>query len=95
MDYGALNGYFDGAVAKTLAAVDISPAKSNQHEFNGTGPLRALFGDDDIKGMPTTFAYLEDDADPSSTTGSPRGTTPGAGTRPGLSTASTTTTTSA
>lgn len=64
MDYGALNGYFDGAVAKTLAAVDISPAKSNQHEFNGTGPLRALFGDDDIKGIPTTFAYLEDDADP-------------------------------
>ena len=64
MDYGALNGYFDGAVAKTLAAVDISPAKSNQHEFNGTGPLRALFGDDDIKGMPTTFAYLEDSADP-------------------------------
>lgn len=64
MDYGALNGYFDGAVAKTLAAVDISPAKSNQHEFNGTGPLRALFGDDDIRGMPTTFAYLEDGADP-------------------------------
>ena len=48
MDYGALNGYFDGAVAKTLAAVDISPAKSNQHEFNGTGPLRALFGDEDL-----------------------------------------------
>ncbi|HJG37742.1 type II restriction endonuclease [Enorma phocaeensis] len=64
MDYGALNGYFDGAVAKTLAAVDINPAKSNQHEFNGTGALRALFGDDDIKGMPTTFAYLEDDTDP-------------------------------
>lgn len=64
MDYGALNSYFDGAVAKTLAAVDISPAKSNQHEFNGTGPLRALFGDDDIKGMRTTFAYLDDGADP-------------------------------
>ena len=64
MDYGALNSYFDGAVAKTLAAVDISPAKSNQHEFNGTGPLRALFGDDDTKGMRTTFAYLDDGADP-------------------------------
>lgn len=64
MDYGALSGYFGGAVAKTLAAVDINPAKSNQHEFNGTGPLRALFGDDDIKGMPTTFVYLEDDVDP-------------------------------
>lgn len=64
MDYGALNSYFDGAVAKTLVAVDISPEKSNQHELNGTGPLRSLFGDDDIKGMPTTFVYLEDEGDP-------------------------------
>lgn len=64
MDYGALNSYFAGAAAKTLSAVDINPKRSNQHEFNGTGPLRALFGDDDIKGIPTTFTYLEDDSDP-------------------------------
>lgn len=65
MDYGALNSYFDGAVAKTLAAVDISGANtSHQHEFNGSAPLRALFGDDDIRGMRTTFAYLSDDGDP-------------------------------
>lgn len=65
MDYGVLGAYFDGAVAKTLAGVDIMGAnESHQHEFNGVGPLRALFGDDDIKGMRTTFAYLDDGADP-------------------------------
>ena len=65
MDYGALSGYFDGAVSKTLAGVDVMGANgSHQHEFNGVGALRKLFGDDDIKGMPTTFAYLDDDADP-------------------------------
>lgn len=34
MDYGVLGAYFDGAVAKTLAGVDIMGAnKSHQHEF--------------------------------------------------------------
>ena len=52
MDYGALSSYFDGAVAKTLSGVDIAGAnRSHQHEFNGSEPLRGLFGDDDIKGM--------------------------------------------
>ncbi|MCH4083097.1 MAG: hypothetical protein LKF00_01730 [Olsenella sp.] len=65
MDYGALNSYFSGAVAKTLAGVDVSGAnRSHQHEFNGVGPLRELFGDDDIKGIPTTFVYLDDENDP-------------------------------
>lgn len=65
MDYGALSGYFDGVVAKTLVGVDITGAnRSHQHEFNGVGPLRSLFGDDDIKGMPTVFVYLDDGIDP-------------------------------
>lgn len=65
MDYGALSSYFDGAVAKTLSGVDIAGAnRSHQHEFNGSEPLRGLFGDDDIKGMRTTFAYLDDDSEP-------------------------------
>ena len=64
MDYGALSSYFDGAVAKTLADVDIDASKSNQHEFNGTRPLRSLFGDDDIRDICTTFAYMCDDAEP-------------------------------
>ena len=35
MDYGVLGAYFDGAVAKTLAGVDIMGAnKSHQHELN-------------------------------------------------------------
>lgn len=65
MDYGALNNYFNGAVAKALAGVDILGAnKSHQHELNGVGPLRELFGDSDIKKMKTTFVYLCDDSDP-------------------------------
>ena len=50
--------------AKRLAAVDVDPKKSNQHEFNGVSVLRSLFGDDDIKDMPARFVYLTDDADP-------------------------------
>ena len=42
MDYGALSSYFDGAVSKTLADVDIDAGRSNQHEFNGTLPLLSL-----------------------------------------------------
>lgn len=64
MDYGALSSYFDGAVAKTLADVDIDLSKSNQHEFNGTRPLRSLLGDDDIRDIRTIFAYMCDEAEP-------------------------------
>ncbi len=63
MDYGALSSYFDGAVSKTLADVDIDAGRSNQHEFNGTLPLRSLFGDDDIRDIRTTFASC-DEAEP-------------------------------
>lgn len=64
MDYGAFNRYFDSAVAKVLSNVDVSSNKSHQHEFNGTAPLRKVFGDDDIQKMPTTFMYLADDEEP-------------------------------
>lgn len=37
MDYGALSSYFDGAVAKTLADVDIDASKSNQQRALETG----------------------------------------------------------
>lgn len=63
MDYGALSSYFDGAVSKVLADVDIDAGKSNQHEFNGTLPLRSLFGDDDIRDIHTTFAYMCDEVE--------------------------------
>lgn len=64
MDYGALSRYFNGVAVKVLSAVDLSTNKSHQHEFNGTGPLRKLFGDDDIREIETTFAYLCDESEP-------------------------------
>lgn len=64
MDYGALSSYFDGAVSKVLADVDVDAGKSNQHEFNGTLPLRSLLGDDDIRDIRTAFAYMSDEAEP-------------------------------
>ena len=64
MDYGALNSYFEGVAAKSLSGVDLSANRSHQHEFNGTAPLRLLFGDDDVHHVDTTFTYLTDGADP-------------------------------
>ena len=64
MDYGALNAYFDGVAAKILSPVDLSANKSHQHEFNGSASLRQIFGDDDMRSLPTTFTYLCDDAEP-------------------------------
>ncbi len=64
MDYGAFNRYFDSAVAKVLSRVDVLGNRSHQHEFNGTAPLRKVFGDDDIQKMPTTFIYLSDGSEP-------------------------------
>lgn len=64
MDYGAIGTYFEGVAAKVLAPVDVDAAKSNQHEFNGSKALRKLFGDDDIKGINTTFGYFDDEEDP-------------------------------
>lgn len=34
---------------KTLAAVEASPKRSNQHEFNGVAQLRSIFGTDNQK----------------------------------------------
>lgn len=91
MDYGVLSSYFDGAVAKKLVAVDIDRKRSNQHEFNGTAELRSLFGDDDIRNIPTTFVFLCDDADPLFVTGLRLGTTRAGSIRLGQNTGSITT----
>ena len=64
MNKGCLSQNFAGVAAKRLSAVEIDAFLSNQHEFNGTAELRSLFGDNDIRGIPTTFAYLCDDANP-------------------------------
>ncbi len=56
--HGLLSDYFDGAAVKRLSAVETSPEISNQHEFNGSGALRRLFGDADRRNIPTRFVWL-------------------------------------
>jgi hypothetical protein len=46
MRKGFLSQYFEGIAIKRLSAVEVDTDVSNQHEFNGSKPLRNLFGDD-------------------------------------------------
>lgn len=45
---------------KRLSAVESDPAKSNQHEFNGSASLRRLLGENDRKHIATQFIRLDD-----------------------------------
>lgn len=57
-----LADHFTGAASKTLSAVEASPERSNQHEFNGTGALKALFGEGARETMPARFfRFREED----------------------------------
>lgn len=58
MNRGHLSDYFSGVVVKRLSAVETDPATSNQHEFNGSLPLRRLFGDNDRRDIPTKFLWI-------------------------------------
>lgn len=58
MRRGQLSDLFTGVVAKRLTLVETISAKSNQHEFQGTRPLRHLLGDEDLRGIPTRFLWL-------------------------------------
>ena len=60
MKRGLLSDQFEGVVAKRLSVVETSPDKSNQHEFNGSAPLRRLLGDDDRKHIPARFIRIDD-----------------------------------
>ena len=60
MEYGYLKKYFKGIVAKKLSAVETTPKKSNQHEFNATVRMKEIFGQDDQKFL-TTFLYIDDE----------------------------------
>ncbi len=53
-----LSRLFTGVVAKRLAAVEAEPATSNQHEFNGTAPLKRLLGAERLERMPSRFIWL-------------------------------------
>lgn len=55
---GLLSDYFDGVAVKRLSAVEANPDVSNQHEFNGSGALRRLFGDDDRRNITTRFIWI-------------------------------------
>lgn len=55
---GFLAKIFTGVVAKRLTLVETITHKSNQHEIQGVRPLRALFGEQDRKEIPTTFIWM-------------------------------------
>jgi hypothetical protein len=58
MKKGFLSEHFDGVVAKRLSAVEASPVKSNQHEFNGVKELKQLLGEARLTDCPTRFLWL-------------------------------------
>lgn len=65
MDYGVLKDYVKGAMCKEMPGIDIPGAnKSHQHEFQGSAPLKILLGDQDRKGIPARFIYLDDEEEP-------------------------------
>lgn len=55
-----LSKFFPSIAAKRLSLVEIQPQVSNQHEFNGIGELRAMFGDEK-RTFEATFIRLNDD----------------------------------
>lgn len=44
MNKGFLSQYFDAVAAKRLSEVEANPAKSHQHEFNGSKALQQVLG---------------------------------------------------
>lgn len=60
MNSGYLSQYFEAVAAKKLSTVEVNPAKSNQHEFNGSKELKAVLRTTERTQFPTKFMYLED-----------------------------------
>jgi len=59
--FGQMSDLFDGAGAKYLSAVEVEAARSNQHEFQGTGRFRAFLGSPPGKQtFPADFHWLTD-----------------------------------
>ena len=58
---GLLSDYFAGVAVKRLSAVEASPARSNQHEFNGVAKLRAMLGILDRREIPARYLWLGDE----------------------------------
>ena len=60
MKEGHLSEYFEGIAAKRLSAVEASPERSNQHEFNGVSDLKKMLGVEK-QTFPARFLYLTED----------------------------------
>ncbi|MCC3359108.1 type II restriction endonuclease [Bacillus sp. REN16] len=58
MKKGFLSQYFEAIAIKRLSSVEVDIHKSNQHEFNGSKPLRNLFGSYRLNEYPVTFLWL-------------------------------------
>jgi hypothetical protein len=64
MKRGYLSEYFEGVAIKRLAAVEIDPVRSHQHEFNATADMLNFLGRPTEKvRYPARFLYLNDDND--------------------------------
>jgi len=53
-----LSDLFTGVAAKRLTLVETDTARSNQHEFQGTRPLKRLLGAEDRRRISTRFIWL-------------------------------------
>ena len=60
MKQGFLSDYFSGVGAKRLTEVEVSPEKSHQHEFNGIGEFKKIFGTEKIS-FKARYVYLHED----------------------------------
>ncbi len=58
---GLLSDLFLGVVAKQLTLVETVTPSSNQHEFQGTRPLKQLFGLEDRRRIETRFIWLSEE----------------------------------
>lgn len=58
---GLLSDLFTGVVAKQLTLVETVNVGSNQHEFQGTKPLRALLGREDRRRIETRFIWMSEE----------------------------------
>ena len=62
MKRGYLSEYFEGVAAKRLSAVEADETVSNQHEYNATKSMHAVFGRPSEKtSFPARFIYLTDE----------------------------------
>lgn len=61
MNNGYLSQYFEAVAAKKLSSVEVDPAKSHQHEFNGSKELKAVLRTSERTKFQTTFLWIEEE----------------------------------